>query len=145
LAYSNDIPPDEYIEIVNQANTRRIRELISSLAAGQHGEDYEQDVRERIQQYNQGVQRIIKTEVPMKEFTLLTGIVTKAFGASWLTTLGVVLSDASAVVRRVGSIIDATKAGDALDGLRGKINRVPSESMRLYRLRNRLAQARRKA
>jgi hypothetical protein len=143
LAYSNDIPPDEYIDIVDQANTRRIRELVASLTADKHADDADQDVRERIQRYNQGVVRITKKPVTTTDITIFTGLAAHAFGASWLTSLGVALT--SRVAGRIGDLVDATKAGDALDWLRGKLNRVPKESIRLYRIRSRLDQARRQS
>lgn len=143
LAYSNDIPPDEYIDIVDQSNTRRIRELVSNLTAGMHSDGADQDVRERIQQYNQGVERIIKKSVTTTDITIVTGFAASAFEAGWLASLGV--AQTSKAAGRVADLIDATKAGDALDWLRGKLNRVPKEAIRLYRIRSRLDQARRKS
>lgn len=143
LAYSNAIPPNEYMDIVDQPNTRRIRELVSSLTAGMKGEGSDQDVRDRIQKYNQGIERIEKKSVTTTDITIVTGLAARAFGAGWLASLGV--AQTSKAAGRIADMLDATKVGDALDWLRGKINRVPKETIRLYRIRSRLEQARRKS
>jgi hypothetical protein len=108
-----------------------------------HSDGADQDVRERIQQYNQGVERIIKRSVTTTGITIVSGFTARAFGAGWLASLGV--AQTSKAAGRVADLIDATKAGDALDWLRGKLNRVPKEAIRLYRIRSRLDQARRKS
>ena len=96
------------------------------------------EVRERVQLYNDGVRRLTRKALPPAEVSMVTGGVPKAFGAGWLVSL-----IGGKVATHVGRSIDATKAGDALDWLRGKLHGIPRESIRLYKIRTRLDQVRR--
>jgi hypothetical protein len=143
LSYSPDIPPDEYMDIVDESNARRIRELVSELTEGEHKPGTDLDLRDRIQQYNDGVSKIEKAALSTAEISLFAGLGAKGFGVGWLKAIIGGLS--SAASGTVAQSVDATPVGDGLDWLRGKVNRVPAHSIRLYRIRSRLDQARRKA
>lgn len=140
LSYSVDIPPDEYMAIVDEANGRRIRALVMRLLEGvdTDGKVTEVEVRERVQHLNDGVRRLTRKALPSADVSMVTTGVAKATGASWLATLL-----GGSIGARIGRSIDSTRAGDALDWMRGKLHGLPTEAVRLYRIRARLEHARR--
>ena len=141
LSYSNDIPPKEYIAIVDEANARRIREIVATLTQGHTIDGGDEELRERIRSYNHGVDTMMGKELSSGEITAVTALAATAFGVGWLKALGVGIT--TKLAEKAMASADSTKAGDALDWMRGKLHGLPKETIRLYKIRSRLEKTRR--
>ncbi len=141
LAFSREVPPDEYVEILDQENTRRLRSIVTELLAiGDESGDGA--LRERVQAYNEGVRKIHRRSVESVDISI-AGAVAKAGGSA--LGLGIVadLLQLKSIQRAAvvaGETLD-DRLGGPLDRLRSWLNAVPAESIRLYKVRRRLERA----
>ncbi len=136
LSFSEAIPPNEYVQIFDEANTKRIRTLVTDLVQREERLS-ELELRELVQRYNQGVDRIARNAVEKADVSL---VVSGASAATGLPLLKNALETASNVGGILGRKLDA-HTGTVLDRVRGWINRVPAQSIRLYKIRRRLRAA----
>lgn len=136
LSFSEVIPPDEYIQIFDEANARRVRSLVSDLVR-REDRHTELEIRELVQSFNQGVERIARNALEKADVSLISSGAGKAMGVPFL---GTSVATASDIGRLLGRAVDA-RVGTVMDRIRGWINRVPSQSVRLYKIRRRLRPA----
>jgi hypothetical protein len=121
------------MDIFDEANTRRIRALLGQLVQCEDRHT-ELEIRELVQGFNQGVERIVRNAVEKADVSLVASGAGKAIG---LPSMNATLETASSIGGPLGRVVDA-HIGTALDRVRGWINRVPSQSVRLYKIRRRV-------
>jgi len=146
LSYSGRIPAAEYLDVLDLAETRRIRELVHKLLGEGDERAQSLELRERVRALNNEVTKIEKNAIETAGVDVV-GDLAKAGAAAGGTTLGFkFVADflQLPLMKRVGGMlfekaIDDTKAGDALDKLRGAINGVSPEAIRIYRIRKKLS------
>ncbi|MBV8757099.1 MAG: hypothetical protein JO257_07490 [Deltaproteobacteria bacterium] len=136
LSFSEAIPPNEYVQIFDEANTKRMRTLVAELVQREERLS-ELELRELVQRYNQGVDRIARNAVEKADVSL---VASGAGAATGLPLLKTALETGASVGGKLGRMLDA-RTGTVLDRMRGWINRVPAQSVRLYKIRRRLRAA----
>ncbi len=141
LHHSARIPADEYIEVLDAAETRRIRYLVRMLLEEGHDEIRWLELRNKVNALNQEVDKIERNAVDQSNVDVV-GDLTKAGNLTFgMRTIAELLQ--LSIVRRAGSMIleravDDTRVGDALDKVRGAINGVSSHAIRVFRIRRKL-------
>ncbi len=67
LSYNESIPADEYMDIFDLAETRRMRHIVGELELGKYRSPQDDELRDRMQQFNSAIQRLRKRDLKMKE------------------------------------------------------------------------------
>lgn len=147
LKYSARIPAKEYLDVLDEAETRRIREIAHQLLTDGKTDGATLELRERVRILNEQVSKIERKALETAGVDVV-GDMTKvgATAASGSVSLGLKLVGDLLQVpllkslggRAFEALVDDTRAGDALDKLRGSLNRVSPAAIRLYRLRKKL-------
>jgi hypothetical protein len=150
LDYSGRIPAKEFLGVLDLAETRRIREITYKLLGEGPDRASSLELRDRVQALNAEVARIDRNAIETAGVDVvgdLAKVGEKAATASGgPMTLGFKLVSELLqlpILKRIGGmafekVIDDTRAGDALDRLRGAVNGVSPEAIRVYRLRKKL-------
>jgi hypothetical protein len=145
IAYSDRIPAAEYLEVFDEAETRRTRAIIASVLENPDGSPARDDeIRERVRAFNNGVHKLARWAVDTADVDVVGDLAQTGEIASGNAMLQSLLKFAG--LKTVGHIvgmiaeriIDDTSIGDSMDKVRGAINRVPAQSVRLYRVRSKL-------
>ncbi len=145
IHYSPRIPIQEYLEVISDRETVRVRGIVQDLLNGVNANSADHELRDRVTKLNREIARLQKKDLRISTVDVL-GDATSAGGAITgggaygmvllAKLLGGVLAGKLAT-RAVGSILDGP-AGSAIDSIRGTLNRVPPHAIRLFRLRSRL-------
>jgi hypothetical protein len=147
IAYNETIPAKAYLDVFDNAETKRMRAIIADVLGSGDGPAHEAEIRERVQAYNAGVRKIRSKALGEADVDVLGELVEKGGKAATASGHGVIAEMLSLFKSGLGreiankafdAVVENTAAGSALDKLRGAINRVPAQSIRLYRVRKRL-------
>lgn len=151
LDYSGRIPAQEYLDVLDLSETRRIREISQLLLGGEVPDGTTLELRERVRKLNDEVRKIERNAIESAGVDVVGDLAKSGSNAQALTgvspvTLGFkLIADLLqlSLVKRIGGmaferVIDDTKAGDVLDKVRGAVNGVSPEAIRIYRLRRKL-------
>ncbi|MCY4046407.1 MAG: hypothetical protein OXE99_15195 [Cellvibrionales bacterium] len=111
---------------------------------------FNEEVRERVQKYNQGIRKIRKKELASNDVEVL-GDISSALGALDGGLQGGGIKASASVINKLKSplaaiydlVVEDTSLANVSDRLRGIVNRVPSESIRIYRIQSQLRRKRR--
>lgn len=145
LHYSPRIPVREYLEVINENETERVRKLVQDLLNGVDTNSADHELRDRVNKLNREVARLQKKDLYISTVDVLGDAVSGAGavtggGAYGMVLLAKLLGGAVAgklATRAVNSILDGP-AGSTIDSVRGALNSVSPHAIRLFRLRRRL-------
>ena len=145
IHYSPRIPIQEYLEVIADHKTERVRTLVQELLNGINVNSADHELRDRVTKLNREVSKLQKKDLRISTVDVLgdatsaAGAITGggAYGMVLLAKLlGGVLAGKLAT-RAVDSILDGP-AGSTIDSVRGALNGVSPHAIRLFRLRSRL-------
>lgn len=145
LHHSPRIPVDEYLSIMNAHETTRIRSLVQNLLSGIDRRSADRELRERVTNLNKEVASVDKMDLRISTVDVLGDVSSAAGaltsgGAYGMVLLSKLLGGAVAgklITRGVDSLLDG-KAGSTIDNVRGALNGVSPQAIRLFRLRRKL-------
>lgn len=145
LHYSPRIPVQEYLEVIADHKTERVRALVRELLDGIHTSSADHELRDRVAKLNREVSKLQKKDLRISTVDIL-GDASSAAGAIGgggaygmvllAKLLGGVLPGKLAT-RAIDSILDGP-AGSTVDSIRGALNGVSPHAIRLFRLRGQL-------
>ena len=153
LSYSARIPAKEYLNVLDAAETRRIREIVHQLLGDGSDKDRTLELRDRVQVLNDQVAKIERRALETGTVDVVgdlakvgTTVATGVAPASSPATLGLKMAAELLQVpllKQLGgkafeALVEDTRAGDVLDKVRGGLNGVSPAAIRLYRLRKKL-------
>jgi hypothetical protein len=145
LNYGGSISVDEYLDLFDRAETRRVRLIVGDMLARHGGVGQQEELRNAVRKLNDEVRRLTKSDLLRAEVDVIgdLGSAAKpAVGAmAYVGMLAAMLQ--LGLVKKLGQqafdkLIEDTKAGDALDKVRGRITGTSSAAVRLFRIRSRL-------
>lgn len=141
IAYVPGLPIDEYIDLYDETETKRVRHLVRELLHDADPEDgVKRELRERLATLESQVAKIRKNAVQVDLADLLVNMSASrapAMGAAAISSALVTM--ATNTVKKIGdTIIEDTALGGVVDDLRGAVNRVSGRAIRVYRLRSAL-------
>lgn len=145
IHYSPRIPIQEYLEVIADHKTERIRALVKELLNGINVNSADYELRERVTKLNREVSKLQKKDLRISTVDVLgdatsaAGAITGggAYGMVLLAKLlGGVLAGKLAT-RALDSVLDGP-TGSTIDSIRGALNGVSPHAIRLFRLRSRL-------
>ncbi|MCY1075346.1 hypothetical protein [Archangium lansingense] len=145
IAYSEKIPVDEYLDVFDQAETRRMRAIIADVLESKGEPVRDDEIRESVRAFNEGVRKLARNAIEIADVDVVGDLVKGGQIASGNAALIDVISKATSlkVLRRVSEmmferVVEDTALADKLDKVRGAINGVPAQSVRLYRINNKI-------
>lgn len=149
IAYNDSIPADRYSEIFDGAETRRMRQLLGEIVGQGSDKIKDEEIRGRLRLYNEGVRKIAGNSLDQPNAESEADVLGDIARTTGYATGHVLLWEAIAkfldlpLVKRATEItlhkvIEDTSAGGVVDCLRGAVNQVPPQSVRLFRLRRKL-------
>ncbi|HKO94949.1 MAG TPA: hypothetical protein VJU61_27535 [Polyangiaceae bacterium] len=141
LHHSPRVPANEYLDVLDKAETRRIREITRQLLDDGHDEPKWLELREKVRALNEEVGKIERNAVDKSDVDVV-GDLAKAGQLTLGMKMVAELLQLS-TVRRAGAMlferaVDDTSLGDALDKVRGAINGVSPQAIRVFRVRRKL-------
>ncbi|RZI40119.1 hypothetical protein EGT07_25010 [Herbaspirillum sp. HC18] len=145
IHYSPAIPVQEYLGVLNEYETGRVRSLIHDLLSGVNTHSVDHELRDRVIKLNREVAKLQKKDLHISTVDVLGDAVSGAGavtggGAYGMVLLAKLLGGAltgNLATHAVASVLDGP-AGAAIDSIRGALNRVSPHAIRLFRLRKRL-------
>lgn len=145
LHYSPKIPVREYLEVINEHETGRIRVLVQELLNGVNTNSADHELRDRVTKLNREVTRLQKKDLHISTVDVIgdtASVVGAGMGAGpyGMVVLAKLLGGAlvsKLATRAVNSILDGP-AGSTIDSVRSTLNSVSPHAIRLFRLRRRL-------
>ena len=145
IHYSPRIPVQEYLGVLNEYETGRVRALVQDLLSGVNTKSADHELRARVTKLNREVAQLQKKDLHISTVDVLgdaasgAGAITGggAYGMVLLAKLlgGVLVGKLA--TRTVDSVLDGP-AGSTIDTVRGALNSVSPYAIRLFRLRRRL-------
>ncbi|NOU33859.1 MAG: hypothetical protein HOO96_38690 [Polyangiaceae bacterium] len=147
LAYSEEIPADEYLDLFDRAETRRVRAIVNELLGAYGVPEKQEELRDAVRSLNDQVAKMARRDLLRAEVDVVGNLASAGKAAAGSTAIGNLLASALdlKIVKVVGqqafdALVEDTKLGDAFDAIRGGINRTPAAAVRLFRIRSRLAE-----
>lgn len=145
LQYSDKIPVNEYLAIMTEHETPRIRGLIQQLLEGADASAVDQELRYRVLRLNADVAKLEKKDLHVSvvdvlgDISSVSGAIGGAAAFGWTMFSKIVGGKLAEklTTRAVNSTLDGP-AGDVIDMVRGALNGVSPSAVRLFRLRNKL-------
>jgi hypothetical protein len=145
IHHSSRIPVKEYLDVMDQQETARVRSLVHKLLNGVNLDVGERELRERIILLNNEVAKLDKRALRISTVDVLGDISSGAGAISGGTAYGMVLlakllggTIAGELASRLSDFTLDGPAGAAIDRVRGMLNRVSPQAIRLFRLRDKL-------
>lgn len=145
IHYSPRIPIQEYLGVIADHKTERVRSIVKELLNGVNADSADHELRERVTKLNREVSKLQKKDLRISTVDVLGDITSTAGaitggGAYGMVLLAKLLGGILAgklAARGVDSIIDGP-AGATIDNIRGALNGVSPHAIRLFRLRSQL-------
>jgi len=145
LAYCEGVSIDEYLDLFDRAETRRVRALISDLLAKYGTPNKQQELREAVRLLNDEVRKLSKRDILRADVDVVGDLASAgkaAIGSSMLANVFVNALGLKTIkvagAQMFDALVEDTKLGDTLDAVRGRINGTPAAAVRLFRIRSRL-------
>jgi hypothetical protein len=145
IHYSPRIPVQEYLGVLADHKTERVRALVKELLHGIDINSADHELRDRVTKLNREVSKLQKKDLRISTVDVIgdtasaTGAITGG-GAYGMVLLAKLLGGAlmgKLAARGVDSILDGS-AAPTIDSIRGALNGVSPHAIRLFRLRSRL-------
>lgn len=145
IHHSPRIPVREYLDVMNEHETARIRVLVQNLLDGIDGKSADRELRERVTKLNKEVRAIDKKSLNISTADVLGDASSAAGSASGGGAYGMVLLSkllggvvaGKLATKAVDGLLDGP-AGSGIDAARGVLNGVSPQAIRIFRLRSKL-------
>lgn len=149
LHFASDIPAREYLDLFDQAETRRVRSLVARFlsSTGTSPRPSDDELREGVQQLNNAVDRIRRNAVEVAVVDIVGDLATAGSAAVSNKLLGSALGTAKqswmkAAMNRIGdALVEDSFLGGKLDSIRDALNGVPAGAIRIYKLRRKMGRS----
>lgn len=146
LGYCEGVPAQEYLDLFDRAETRRVRTIVADLLESYGTPAKQHELRDAVQRLNAEVRGLSKSDLFQADVDVVGDLASgmkPAFGTDVVASV-IVNALGLKLVKRVGgrvfdSVIEDTSLGGKLDAIRGRINGTSSAAIRLFRIRSRLS------
>ena len=145
LNHSSKIPAGEYLDVLEQHETKRVRQIANNLLLGESGERGNRELREQVIVLNREIAKLARNSLEVSTVEVIGDLARAGDIVSGGTTGGMAelskILKLDALKKALSMLLDRTldgPAGDKIDELRGVVNRVSPQAIRLYRLRKKL-------
>jgi len=145
IHHSPRIPVGEYLDLMNEHETARMRVLVQNLIEGVDGKSADRELRERVTKLNKEVKSIDKKNLHISTADVLGDAFSIAGSASGGNAYGMVLLSkllggavaGKLATKAINGLLDGP-AGAGIDAVRGALNGVSPQAIRIFRLRSKL-------
>ena len=144
LSYGEHIPIDEYLDLFDRAETRRVRAIVAGLLDASGGD--QRALRDAVHKLNDEVARLAKRDLLKKKDVDVVGdlsaMAAPALGTSMMAQV-IAASAKTSLAKAAGvqlfdTLVEDTAMGDLLDRIRGPITGTSAAGVRLFRIRGRI-------